>query len=461
MAKTLKPSRARLFAFGFLLAGILLGIFDTPRGADFLLERLGWYRISNFKLETFLHSIPYRLGLDIQGGTHLVYVADMSRIAALDQASSMDAVRDVIERRVNLFGVAEPLVQIEKSGSEQRLIVELAGIKDINAAIKLIGETPFLEFKEQRSDADRDKILAAQKKGKDLGEDPYFQSTDLTGRFLQRADVQYDHTTFQPQISLELTSDGAALFSEITKRSIGKQLAIYLDGAPISAPVVQEEITGGKAQITGHFTPNQAKELAGRLNAGALPVPIKLVAQETVQASLGQESLARSLEAGIIGFVAVAVFMVFWYRLPGLLSVLALLLYVAIILAIFKLIPVTVTVAGIAGFILSMGMAVDANILIFERFKEELGGGKGLEESIREGFGRAWTSIRDSNISSLITSVILYWLGTSVVRGFALTLGIGILVSMFSAISVTRTLLIGVMTRSMQRFKFLFLSGFI
>ncbi|MDP3771835.1 MAG: protein translocase subunit SecD, partial [bacterium] len=402
---------------------------------------------------------PYRFGLDIQGGTHLVYGAEVNNISASDRAASLEAVRDIIERRINLYGVAEPLVQVEKSGSDWRLIVELAGVKDINAAIQLIGETPFLEFRTQRSDAERDAILAAQKTDEQLGEDPYFAATPLTGRFLKKASLTFGETTFEPTISLELTDEGGKIFAIITKENIGKPVAIFLDGAPISAPIVQEEITGGRAQISGSFTAATAKELVGRLNAGALPVPIKLIGQQLVGASLGEESLARSVRAGVIALIAVAAFMILWYRLPGVVAVVALLLYVGITLAIFKLIPVTMSAAGMAGFILSIGMAVDANILIFERMKEEMRAGRGLEEAVREGFSRAWTSIRDSNASSLITAAILYWFGVSVVRGFALTLGIGIIISMFSAISITRTFLLAIMTRRLQRMRFLFLNG--
>ena len=454
--KNIKPSTARLLALAFLLLGILFGIFDAPQYVSRLFKKTvipdTFFQFLNSKL-------PFRLGLDLQGGVHLIYQADVGSISTPDQSASMDAVRDVIERRVNLFGVSEPVVQVERAGNDWRLIVELAGIRDINAAIRLIGETPYLEFREERPAEERDSILEAQKKGERMFEDPYFIPTPLTGRFLKRARLDFDQTSFQPQINLELTDEGGKMFAEITKRNVEKRLAIYLDGAPISAPVVREEITGGRAQITGSFTPQSAKELVGRLNAGALPVPIKLIAQQSVQASLGQESLEASLRAGLFGFLAVALFMLVWYRLPGLLSVLALTLYVAIVLSAFKLIPITLTAAGIAGFILSIGMAVDANILIFERLKEELRQGKLLEEAIREGFGRAWTSIRDSNVSSLITSGILYWLGTSVVQGFALTLGIGILVSMFSAISVTRTLLFAMIAPRTQRLRFLFLSG--
>jgi protein-export membrane protein SecD len=276
---------------------------------------------------------------------------------------------------------------------------------------------------------------------------------------VKRAELFFDQTTSQPLVSLELADEGAEIFAALTKKNLGKRLAIYLDGAPISVPVVQAEITGGKAQISGNFTPESAKLLVGRLNAGALPVPIELVSQQTVEASLGAESLQKSLRAGLYGLIAVIIFMILWYRLPGMLAVFALLLYTVVMLALFKFIPVTLTTAGMVGFILSIGMAVDANILIFERLKEELLDGEELGDAVHEVFARAWTSIRDSNISSLITAGILYWLGTSVVQGFALTLSIGVLVSMFSAITVTRTLLFAVLTKSSKSKQFLFLSG--
>lgn len=449
---------ARLVCLGILLLALVVGVFDLPAYADRMLARAGVGE--GFRFEPILAGFPYRLGLDIQGGTHLVYQADMSALAAGDHASSMEALRDVIERRVNLFGVAEPLVEVERSGDSWRLVAELAGVRDIGAAIRLIGETPYLEFREERPASERDAIAAAEAEGNRLGEDPNFAPTKLTGRFISRADVDFDQTTFQPLVNLKLTDEGAVLFAELTKKNIGKQMAIYLDGVAISAPVVREEITGGSAQISGSFTPQSARELAGRLNAGALPVPISLIAQQSVESSLGRESLARSLYAGAMGFLAVVIFMILWYRLPGLIAVVALVLYAGIVLAIFKLIPVTLTLAGIAGFVLSVGMAVDANILIFERMKEELARGLALDDAIREGFRRAWTSIRDSNVSSLLTAAILYWLGTSMVQGFALTLGIGIVVSMFSAISVTRTLLVAIQSPRLEKMRGLFLSGF-
>lgn len=453
-------STVRYIVAGFFIVGVLLAVFDAPGWVDKAIDKAGLRKMMRGRVESSKINVPYRLGLDIQGGTHLVYRADVKNVASGDQASSLDAVRDVIERRVNLFGVSEPLVAVEKSGGEWRLIVELAGVQDINTAIKVIGETPFLEFREERPEQEQKAILDDLKhKGPRAGEDPYFSPTPLTGQYLKRAVVQFDQTTGQPNVGLEFNADGAKIFAALTKKDKGKRLGIYLDGAPISAPVVNDEITGGKAQITGNFTAQSAKELVGRMNAGALPVPITLISQQTVGASLGAESLHKSLSAGVIGFLVLALFMVVWYRLPGVLAVIALMLYVVILLALFKLIPVTLTIAGVAGVILSIGMAVDANVLIFERLKEELQSGKRLEDAIEEGFGRAWTSIRDSNVSSLLTALILYWLGTSVVKGFALTLGIGILVSMFSAISVTRMLLRMSASVRFEKYRGLFLSG--
>ena len=449
----------------FLLAAFS-GFVDYPKAwnksADWLNARKN--ELSIFKglpnIPQFFNK-PFKLGLDLQGGTHLVYEADLSNIDKSKFSDSMQGVRDVIERRVNLFGVTEPLVQVDTVGSHYRLIVELAGIKDIHQAIAMIGETPSLDFREQRSDLEAQAIIEkynglAPEQQQSFSEDPYFKPTELTGKYLKSAVLQFDPNTNKPSIGLEFDSDGAKLFEEITSRNVGKKVAIYLDGSPISIPTVQEAISGGKAQITGSFTITEAKQLAQRLNAGALPVPIKLINQQSIGASLGEKSLHQSLFAGLIGILAVALFMIGWYRLPGVLAVIALIIYTAIALMIFKLIPVTLTLAGIAGFVLSVGMAVDANILIFERTKEELRWGKSLGGAIEEGFRRAWTSIRDSNVSSLITCAVLFWLGTSIIKGFALTLAIGILISMFSAITVTRNLLKLVVSEKMEKRLWLF-----
>ncbi len=421
--------KVRIMALAILIIGILAGYFDL------------------------FGATPFRLGLDLQGGTHLVYEANTSSVAG-GEKEAMDSLRDVIERRVNLYGVSEPVVQTEKSGSSHRLVVELAGVFDIKEAIKLIGETPFLEFKELPNSI---KNAATQSENVSYED---FAATNLTGKYVKRANVVFGQIG-EAQVLLEFTPEGADIFEKITEKNIGFPLAVFLDGSVISAPIVQQKISGGSAQITGQFTLAEAKELVGRFNAGALPVPISLISQQSVGASLGQDSLARSLTAGIWGTLAVAIFMLFWYRLPGIVSVLALGVYAAITLFLFKTIPVTLSSAGIAGFILSIGMAIDANILIFERMKEELREGKDLDVALFEGFRRAWTSIRDSNVSSLITALILYWFGTSLVKGFALTLGIGVLVSMFSAITASRLLLKSLPHFASEKLtKFLYGAGF-
>lgn len=432
----------RIFAIILILAGIAIGYFD----------------VLHIYHPTSVFSKPFKLGLDLKGGVHLVYKADMSGIKPEEISDAMSGLRDVIERRINLFGVSEPLVQVEQKGilesigsREQRLIVELPGVTDVNQAIKMIGETPFLEFRLENPNIeikDDTKLNEA------------FLPTQLTGRFLKKATLEFDQMTYSPQISLEFSDEGGKIFAQITKDNVGKRLAIFLDGAPISIPNIREEISEGRAQITGQFTPQEAKTLVQRLNSGALPVPISLISQESVGPTLGEKVLNNGMRAGAYGIILVAIFLIIWYRLPGFLAVIALGIYAVIILALFKLIPVTLTAAGIAGFILSVGMAVDANILIFERMKEEKRSGKALNTAVSEGFERAWLSIRDSNVSSLITSVILYWFGTSMVKGFALTLFIGILVSMFSAITVTRTFLMALGVKGENKLlEFLFGSG--
>ena len=651
--KPMSRTHLRIIVIGILFLFIFTSLFDFPfaynQASQFIKNKTG-VNLGNWPWEA-----PFRLGLDLQGGTHLIYEADTSKVPAEDRASAVEGVRDVIERRVNAFGVAEPIIQTTKSADTWRIIVELAGIKDVNQAIKMIGETPILEFKEENKELSqaipeevKAKVTEANKKekerfeevlkesrrgtnfaelvkkysddkltkdkegnlgfitaeserefynwaskqvigatsglietekgfniarllskklgdeeilashilicfkgaesctqeiskeearrqiedlkrrattvnfevlakasstepgasasGGDLGwfgrgrmvkpfEEAVFaqanhtispivetqfgfhiiykrdshklqqyevarilikkttvsdllpppepwKTTGLSGKQLKRAQVNFDSTSGLPTVSVEFNSEGRDLFAAITERNVGKQVAIFLDGSPLSTPVVNEPITGGQAIISGSFNVSSAKQLAQRLNAGALPLPINLVSQQTVGANLGLDSLEKSLFAGLIGLAVIALFMIAFYRLPGLLATLALLVYTAITLAIFKMIPVTLTLAGIAGFILSIGMAVDANILIFERAKEELRRGLSVPAAMMEGFRRAWLSIRDSNVSSLITCFILYWNGTSVVRGFALTLAIGILASMFSAITITRTLLL-------------------
>ncbi len=394
----------------------------------------------NFENESsFLKNHPFRLGLDLSGGSHLVYKADVSGVDSNQVSESMDSLRDVIERRVNLFGVSEPVVQIQEggigSGGEQKLIVDLPGVTDVEKATEMIGQTPLLEFKLES--ADLSEVILEE----DVDLSSYFVSTPLTGRYLAKAVLEFNQNTREPMVSLQFDETGTKLFADITKNNVGKILAIYLDGSPISTPVIREEIPDGQAVISGSFTPTEGKQLVGRLNSGALPVPISLLSKQTIGATLGESATAAGAKAAVIGFLAIALFLVFWYRLPGVVAIFSLSIYVLIVLALFKLMPVTLTAAGIAGFIISIGIAVDANVLIFERIKEEMRAGRTVSDAVATGFSRAWFSIRDSNTSNIITALILFWFGTSLIKGFALTLGMGVVVSMFSAITVTKIFL--------------------
>ncbi|MFH1225805.1 MAG: protein translocase subunit SecD [bacterium] len=549
-------TKIRLAFAGVLILALLAGFLDYPAGWD----KGAAYLQNTLKLPIpHFWNLPFHLGLDLQGGTHLVYQADVSKIDSADQSAAVEGVRDVIERRVNAYGVSEPLVQTNKYLDEWRVIVELAGVKDVKEAIKMIGETPVLEFKTKGSteaialtDEEKKAVVdynqQAQAKAQDIlnqalaigadfgalanefSQDPgneiegikqggdldwfpadymvkefndvvfnkaeinkvypqlaatefgwhiilkedqrirddgvkeakarhiliqkiteeqvlqskqenSWANTGLSGKQLAKSQVQFDPQTNEPEVGLEFNDEGKELFAQLTEANVGKQIAIFLDGSIISAPTVNEPIREGKAVITGNFTLPEAKLLTQRLNAGALPVPIGLLQQQTVGASLGQDSVAKSVRAGWWGLLMVAIFMILYYRLPGILAVLALGIYGALVLAIFKLWPVTLTLPGIAGFVMSLGMAVDANVLIFERLKEELNTGRTLGSAIDEGFKRAWLAIRDSNITTLISCLILIWFSTSIIKGFAVTLGIGVLASMFSAITVTRIFL--------------------
>lgn len=422
----------------------------------------------------------FKLGLDLAGGSHLVYEADVSALKPEEVPELMNVLRDVIERRINVFGVSEPVVQVERSSfvsetKRERLVVELPGVTDVEQAVKEIGKTPLLEFKLVDSE-----ILAAraaaEKKAGDVAEpdpavqeelaklDPYV-ATELTGRYLKGAELVFGQgngagLSNEPIVSITFNEEGAALFEKITGENVGEQLAIFLDGALMSSPVINEAIGGGKAIISGSFTPEEARELVRNLNFGALPVAITLASTQTIGSSLGDEALHAGVYAGVVGFVILALFMILWYRLPGVVSVLALIMYITIMLSLFKLIPVVLTAAGIAGFILSVGLAVDANVLIAERMKEELRAGKKIDEAIKEGFSRAWLAIRDSNIAHIIVGVILFWFGTALIKGFALVFSIGVFVSMFSAITISRTLLMALPINAESKIgKFLMGSG--
>ena len=643
--------------FFLTLLALIAGFYDASEYIPF-----------NFPLKDSFRARPFHFGLDLVGGTHLVYEADTSAIPSADREDALEGVRDVIERRVNSLGVTEPVVQTTRVGDTWRVITELAGVREVKEAIQLIGETPLLEFKELNADQppplteeQKEKIkkdnaeqkkkaevtlallkegktdfialakersddagskdnggdigfirndtigfepifTAAQKtgvgklapnvfetnagyhvvrveeqgsdaeakarhilicfkgaerceketskeeakkiwddlkkqatfdnftalakqystepgadaRGGDLGWFPrgrmvkpfedavfvmkkgtisdvvetifgyhliykederivptlrlrqilfkktqeadlrpqteQFKNTALSGKQLKRAQLQFDPNTQSPFVGIEFNEEGAKLFEEITGRNIDKPLAIYLDKNPISIPRVQAKISGANAVITGQFSVDEAQLLARRLNAGALPVPITLVSQSTVGPTLGHESLAASVRAGIVALFLVAIFMIIYYRLLGVVALISLCFYSVFLLALFRLIPVTLTLSGIAAFILSLGMAVDANILVFERLREELRAGKPILSAIEEAFKRAWPSIRDGNITTLLASAILFWFSASIIRGFALVLGLGVLMSMFYALTITRHFLRSIASNRIPKF---------
>ena len=648
-----KPWSVRIAAIILLLATCVFAGYAFPgawNGAAYAVESsTGW-------LPPTLEDEPFRLGLDLQGGTHLIYEADMAEIPDDDRVEALEGVKDVIERRVNAFGVSEPVVQTTTTGGTYRVIIELAGVLDVNEAIALIGETPVLEFKEPGQELDRDPTAEEQAEldaaneeeyaaanevlaralayenfdnlvtefsidptkdttsgvyanitgssiysefaiiaeenymwegqvhgnlleneeginifklveknelaeielshilicwegttgcesdlpqidaslqigdlkdqataenfaelastystgpsagiGGSLGwatSDVYIPSfglaaaalevgeiseivetdfgyhliyktdertipsytiqrvvmpltdiydiipefspwvnTELSGKHLERAAVEFDANSGNPYVALNFNGEGGDLFGELTEAHVGEPIAIFLDGDPISTPVVQQAIYGGKAIITGDFTVDEAKLLAQRLNAGALPVPVNLLSQQTIGPTLGAISLEKSINAALFGFLLVALYMLLMYRLPGLVAVIALTLFAFLNLAAYRLFDVTITLAGIAGLVLSLGIAVDANVLIIERLKEEFQSGRDFVSSLDEAFARAWTAIRDGNITTLIAAGVLYWFSSSFIRGFALTLSIGVILSMFTAITVTRVYL--------------------
>ncbi len=424
---------------------------------------LGWLKTNHWELNiagkrlnlsgilpaNLFGHFPIKLGLDLRGGTEMVLKTQMDKIPAGDRDTALESAKEVIERRVNFFGVSESVVRTSKLGEDRRIIIELPGVSDLDEASRLVGQTAQLDFREEIASPSAEASGSAQVL---LNFDDY-KPTGLTGADLKKAQVVFNNTGTRAtkssaQIELQFTDEGAKKFAEITKRNVGKPLGIFLDGFPTTwpPPVVQQEILGGSAVISGSFTTEEAKNLAIQLNAGALPVPIEILSQRQVAPTLGETFVQKSLIAGVVGMLAVMLYMVGIYGRLGLIANLALIFYTLFTLAVFRsgifILPkVTLTLAGIAGFILSVGMAVDANILTFERVKEELRSGKSPRNALETGFKRAWTSIRDSNISSLITAGILYYFGTSVVKGFALTLALGVLISMFSAIIVTRTFL--------------------
>lgn len=394
----------------------------------------------------FKRDLQLKKGLDLQGGAHLVLQADLSQVEPERKAEAVRSAREVVSRRVDLYGVSESIIQTSQVGDTYRIIVELPGFEDVDKAVDLIGQTAQLSFREppeKEPEATPSSLAILD-----------FKPTDLTGADLKRASVDYNqdpqnpYAVGQPVVKLEFTQEGREKFHQITKRNVNKQVAIFLDEMPITAPVVNEAIDQGEAIISGSFDVEAAKELAIQLNAGALPVPLKLVEQKTIGATLGAKSVQRSLQAGLVGLALVVIFMIGVYGRLGVVASIALAIYALLTLSIYRLLPVVITLPGLAGFVLSVGMAVDSNILIFERFKEERRAGMDYANSLELAFGRAWDSIKDANVCTLIICFILFnpfnlpFLNSSgMIRGFALTLFLGVVVSLFTGIFVSRTLL--------------------
>ena len=445
--------KSKKLFLAILVLTLLALLIDLPRQIPINLS-LGSRNIStSIRRPTFelnlgpIHwrrELDIRQGLDLKGGAHLVFEADMGAVKEDAREDAIKGVREIIARRIDLYGVSEPLIQTSIDGDRYRIIAELPGVKNTKEAIDLIGQTAQLDFREEPNELEE-----ASESG---GLQPSlldFQKTDLTGKDLAKAQVEFNQSgTGAPVVALGFTDEGKDKFGELTKRNVGKRLAIYLDEMLLTAPVVQQPITTGDAVISGDFTVNEAKNLAIQLNAGALPVPVNVVEERTVGATLGQDSVVRSLRAGIIGLGLVILFMAAYYGRLGMIADLALIVYGLLTLAMYKLIPITLTLPGLAGFILSVGMAVDANILIFERMKEEERSGKPWRTAMELGFGRAWDSIKDANVATLMTAFVLLnpfewsFLPTSgLARGFALTLAIGVLTGLFTGIVVTRTFL--------------------
>lgn len=379
----------------------------------------------------------FKQGLDIQGGMQVVLQADMTEIPESDRLTALESAREVILRRVDLFGIAEPVVQTSVANNQYRLLVELPGLTEPEQALELVGQTAQLEFA---------LLLGANEATSSAG--LQIVPTGLSGSQLHRSSVQFDQTTGEPVVALEFNDDGRKLFADITTENTGELLAILLDQSMVMAPRINTPIIDGQAIITGGFSVEEAKQLSIQLNAGALPTPISVLEQRTIGPSLGMESVQASVQAGVIGIVLVMVFMMLIYRFNGVLASIALILYAVYTIALYKILGITLTVPGIAGLLLSVGMAVDANILIFERMKEELRLGKPFQIALELGFGRAWDSIKDANLVTIVTALVLinplnfpFLSSGGMVRGFGITLLIGVSLSLFTGVVVTRTLM--------------------
>ena len=395
------------------------------------------FALFGFHFQRDLRFLP---GLDLQGGVSATLEADMSEIDPDRLADALASAKEVVERRVNFLGVTEPNIYTSESEDKYRIVVELPGVTDTDQVVSLIGETAQLDFREEFPLEDQAEVPPIE-------QEPW-KRTELTGKYLERAQVVYDPNTGQPLVQLSFDDEGAKFFEEITQRNIDKRLAIFLDERPITAPVVQQTIAGGQATISGEFTLEDARNLVIQLNAGALPVPVSIVQQKNIGPTLGQETVTKSIWAGLAGLGLIAAFMLVNYQLLGVFAVVSLLIYGLLTLAIYKFVPITLTLSGITGFILSFGLTVDTNILIFERIREELRAGRKVRAALNLGFSRAWDSIRDANTATLITVFVLFnpfnWeflITSGTVRGFALTLGIGVLLSLLTGVVITKTLI--------------------
>jgi preprotein translocase subunit SecD len=385
--------------------------------------------MKNFFLATFFSSFilsliiiffykNFSLGMDLAGGTILTYQIDWQNIDKTKAKNVLEQTKDLIERRINFLGVSEYFVSFSESG---RILIEIPNIKDPEKAKKIIGETPFLEFRIPKNNE--------------------FVPSGLTGEYLQKAEALVNPNTLEPIVSLEFNQEGAKIFKDLTQKYLGQPIAIYLDGKLISSPVVREVIENGKAQITGKFTLDEARLLANRLNQGALPAPLNLIAESVVNPILSENILKIALYASILGVILVILFMIIFYGFYGFLADIALIFFLVFNLALYKILGVTISLASLSGLVLAVGMAVDANILIFERMKEEKQRGLKIKEVIKEGFDRAFPSIRDSNMTTIISSLLIYFLAVSFVKGFALTLLFGVIFSFLTAVFFTRYLL--------------------
>lgn len=436
------PSKTKNIFWTIVGLTFICLIINLP--ASFTVFQHTFYRpdlsinLGNF---SYKKDLKLKYGLDLAGGASLIYDIDTSKISKDNLPSALESLKGNIERRVNLFGISEANVQLSAQNNQHRLIIELPGVEDVSQAIELIGKTAQLSFRGENS-----QITEATASATFAAAFPF--DTGINGSHLVRASVQLNPNTSQPEVSLEFNEQGTKLFEKATQDYLHKRIAIFLDDTPITYPTVQSVIPDGKAVINGNFDAKTAKQLAAQLNAGALPLSINLIQQSNIGATLGKDSINKGIFAGIVGLILVFIFMIGNYGFLGFISSLSLIIYGLISLTVYRLIPITLTFPGVVGFILSVGMAVDSNILIFERLREEVRAGKPWNIAMELGFGKAWDSIKDANTCTIITGLILLnpfswsFLNTSgMVRGFAITLILGIIISIFTGVFVTRNLL--------------------